>query len=686
MEKFEAQFYNEYEEDQKKGEILPIEILIKNIKNKWKNAKTINEKIDFIKNFNIDETISIEFLEHLIENKYDKDEFKNFFNEVKFSIIHSEKKKLEKILNYLPQEYINNELNFFLNNHPKQYFIEFYNNLNNISKLNKTNKEKRKLINNLIDILYENFNFDNDKLRFGIIVPNIGFQYCKLFFDFYDKITLLLLQKKEKNNKKKFIIHTPNKNKTSKKEELDYEEYEKDDDYIYNFNYILKLIENFKPIFESFDNNEERNIKKLIILLEYLRVIEKYREYNIDHKLFDNIIESLSKPIITSQILDKCKIYKDNKEITKETFETINEDDIVKIHIEDINKEFMIKLKHYNINILKLPVYKFYLFSKNPDIEYLTVEGLLNNNFIKCDKEIELNFKNSLYSTLCSNNIKNAYITLDERFEHNNLIYAFEGKYKKQIFEEIYKNTFFIPFLFKIDFGYTNRHNYSIFINSKPYYNKYEDAINVLNIIQSKQNDYLHEIFHLLTFLYGSNLNKLKFDTPPIKKNKLELEINDNGNKIKFIQNKEIDDFSDAIEIWRYGYRPNYFNFFSSLYALNENNCLISGKEFRKNYLEFEKCNIEFKKDELFDENKYNININEDKDEVNNNNENKDNNRIKELIKSCKLFNSITKIFKINRNTIKNISYDHSIPQRKINDNDIIIYNAKYICIRGPDK
>ena len=68
MEKFEAQFYNEYEEDQKKGEILPIEILIKNIKNKWKNAKTINEKIDFIKNFNIDETISIEFLENLIEN------------------------------------------------------------------------------------------------------------------------------------------------------------------------------------------------------------------------------------------------------------------------------------------------------------------------------------------------------------------------------------------------------------------------------------------------------------------------------------------------------------------------------------------------------------------------------------------------------------------------------------------
>ncbi len=28
----------------------------------------------------------------------------------------------------------------------------------------------------------------------------------------------------------------------------------------------------------------------------------------------------------------------------------------------------------------------------------------------------------------------------------------------------------------------------------------------------------------------------------------------------------------------------------------------MSGKEFRKNYLEFEKCNIEFIKDELFDE------------------------------------------------------------------------------------
>ena len=29
MEEFEAQFYNEYEEEKKNGEILPIEILIK---------------------------------------------------------------------------------------------------------------------------------------------------------------------------------------------------------------------------------------------------------------------------------------------------------------------------------------------------------------------------------------------------------------------------------------------------------------------------------------------------------------------------------------------------------------------------------------------------------------------------------------------------------------------------------
>ncbi len=43
MEKFEAQFNSEYEEVQKNWEILPIEILIKFIKNKW-NCKTIKEK------------------------------------------------------------------------------------------------------------------------------------------------------------------------------------------------------------------------------------------------------------------------------------------------------------------------------------------------------------------------------------------------------------------------------------------------------------------------------------------------------------------------------------------------------------------------------------------------------------------------------------------------------------------
>jgi len=214
MKKYEAQSYNEYEEDKKKGEIFPIEILIKYIKNKWKNTKTIDEKIDFIKNYNIDETISIEFLEYLIENKYDKNKFKLFFNKLKFSIVNSEKKRLGKILNYLPQDYINNELYFFLNINPKQYFIEFYNKLKSISNLNETNEEKRILINNVIDIMYETFNFDNDKLRFGINVPNIGFQYCKLFFDFYDKIILLLLKKKEKKNKNIFIIHIPNKDKT----------------------------------------------------------------------------------------------------------------------------------------------------------------------------------------------------------------------------------------------------------------------------------------------------------------------------------------------------------------------------------------------------------------------------------------------------------------------------------------
>ncbi len=131
MEKFEAQFNSEYEEDQKNGEILPIEILIKFIKNKWPNCKTIKEKKEFIDDFNFDEEISIEFLMYLVEKEYEKNEFKKLFNDLKFSI--SNIKKLKIIINYLPKDYIENELDFFLNTKSKEYFIEFYNILKKIS-------------------------------------------------------------------------------------------------------------------------------------------------------------------------------------------------------------------------------------------------------------------------------------------------------------------------------------------------------------------------------------------------------------------------------------------------------------------------------------------------------------------------------------------------------------------------
>ena len=103
MEKSKEQLNIEYEEAQKSGEIFPIKILIKGIKNKWSNTKTIEEKIDFIKNFNIDEEISIEFLEYLIKNEYEQKKFIEIFNNLKFSIIYTEKKKLENILKYLPE-------------------------------------------------------------------------------------------------------------------------------------------------------------------------------------------------------------------------------------------------------------------------------------------------------------------------------------------------------------------------------------------------------------------------------------------------------------------------------------------------------------------------------------------------------------------------------------------------------
>ena len=95
MEKSKEQLNIEYEEAQKSGEIFPIKILIKDIKNKWSNTKTIEEKIDFIKNFNIDEEISIEFLEYLIKNKYEQKKFKKFLITLNF-LLFVLKKKIRK--------------------------------------------------------------------------------------------------------------------------------------------------------------------------------------------------------------------------------------------------------------------------------------------------------------------------------------------------------------------------------------------------------------------------------------------------------------------------------------------------------------------------------------------------------------------------------------------------------------
>ena len=241
----------------------------------------------------------------------------------------------------------------------------------------------------------------------------------------------------------------------------------------------------------------------------------------------------------------------------KKDWDDIKDDYLVNLKKGDLFVE-NIRIKFFNQKILEdnLSDIRLKLILQNYNTEYLSIKGIKIDSIIYQNLEVQKQFKDDLFNLMSSKIIKENFQKYEPRFEHDKVKYAFEGFFRKEIFDEIWDQIIFIPFLNKDITGYTERSNYSIFIDSN-----INDSVNTnkkLAYLDSLLNDLYHDFFHILAIFYSINL--LKYDINNF--NTIEFLPEEIVNEIKFIyeQNKiyypketiceyDINDMGDIMEI-----------------------------------------------------------------------------------------------------------------------------------------
>ena len=367
-------------------------------------------------------------------------------------------------------------------------------------------------------------------------------------------------------------------------DDKEYISYDNDKEFIESFQKLLVFLTPFKNVFEiiSENKNDELNILRLQIFIFNLNLYEEERrEY--DTGLLNYICNVLQYSVINEQILDRCDIYYNNKKITKSEWKDIKIDDMVNI---DINGEVIerVKIKYFNSKILELNDFTLKLvlkFNKDND-DYLSIYGLRMRSFIFKSSEIEEILKKYLFNLISSNIIKEGFEKFDKRFDHKKQKYPFQGEYKNEIFNEIWRNIIVIPFIYKNTVSETFRDDYKIFLDLNPLQDTIEE--NKINILFAKLIDLYHEIFHIIGILYAVNMNEYEKDNYSTidsiddnKSNEIKEIINKYGDKypndMKIMKYKT-SDMGDIMEIYFFGIKPYGIALYGSIflsYILNDN-------------------------------------------------------------------------------------------------------------------
>ena len=659
------------------GEIVPFNMIFKLIIFLYYHSKTDDERKNILTNFIIDEQISTDYLDKL-KNKEIKDDknFNKFYSLLKFSL---PKNKKVKYIQYTSESIKNDENQIWFAN------CDIINEFNNIilfieKKINnKENPKKKEILNeidNKINNLLNIFSIDFTKYKFPPINGNINYIYNYYFREFIYFISLF--QKKRVNES---LFSSVKNNKIIKKEEK-YENYTSIDD---KYNFYIKLF-NFLDIFKkmNFDDNNIKNCTKLKIMLFFLILFEEKRTFaSINLSLLQKVIIAINSKPISKEILKKYIItdINENKIIKEKDWDSLNINDFIKINLNYSN--INIKIKSYNSNLINLNEKELFISLQSKEIDYLNYEGLLNNNYIKTNIDIENEIKNLLFSILQSVKSEENFKE-DEKFK--NYKYIFKSRYAREIFEEIWENLLIIPIPFKAYNGYNIRYHYSIFINSSIKYEE-EYSLNILPIIHALINDIYHEIFHSISLLYCVTFDINSMNTPEKKNNDLILKQKGIIKKYNLRNEKIIEEFKDLgeyMEILYYNIRPKCFATYSSLYFFSNKGLSTNGTLDK--YYELFNSNEQLKKNDIFKEDFESL---ESKNKIINLNESDDEKALKleheQIIKdeikilfNIKIMKILMQIYPItNEELITNSHYIHINPGR--NDNDSIITNMTFI-------
>ena len=555
-------------------------------------------------------------------------------------------------------------LKYLTNNNPMLNFSDL---VNIYMRLDANNdgqneiKDKVEIIDNYINERLHIYNIEFNNITY--FPPNKN--YTNYSYNYYTRVLLTILIKFRKKRKLFFI----NNNNSTQDYLCSFTLNER----YYSYIEIRKLFEYFQNIIKNFnENNHEKNIKIIKIMLVYLYFLEISRKFSTINDCVDIVTNAIDSLPITDKILEKFQIFnkKTNQQLTKEDWDSIGFDDKVIIKIDKANK-FECKIKHFNNKILELNQHLAINRLQQRKIEFLNMEGLLKNNFIQFETEIENYLKNLLMHIFSSKIYLNNFLKFDLRYKNYHekkvklMENIFNGKFKTEIFEELYHNVLFIPFPKEIEIaGLTNRDHYTININSSYYSGNIVNPLIIVPHIHSCLNDLYHEISHNLFLLLAANLDTLDYDTinyTDINNELINLQIK--YKKEYNIEYKEIDvfsDFGDLMEISLYGIKPYKFKTYSSLFFLDKNSFTNTIDDFRHNYLKYYTYT-----NNIFNKKNVSSNIQEKKNEVLN-------------LFSTEFWKIISKYFPL-KDTFKNESVTTSNKARFVN----MVNNSEIIIVRG---
>ena len=716
--------YIEPDDELVKNEILPLTNLLKLYESKYEELSDNKEREKIIEKFFINEKLCIDFIGKI---KNEKDVLERTLEYTKFCMSKS------TLLNFKKEFENNIELSksleifsLYSKNFLKYYFNELKKNLYNFRIIKNENHLEKIFL--YINYLRTNFCLEKECL-FPPYLSNIYYQYRFLFSEFLIIINSFCVWTKNlfSISKSNEIFESPKSKKKSKKIK---DEKKRENFTISNFTQKVKnlfdlmdFLNNFQNIINNDDENDEIYLKKLNIIKFTLLQYEESREIKNNIELM-NLISSMENKEIGKEIIDYYQLFDLNgNKLTKEMFEKLQFDDYILILLK--REKIKVQIKHFNTKILNKNNFVLNDIFKYEPIEYLNFKRLLLRNYIKFNSEIEKASKETLFSILSSNIVKNNFEKYDTRYKNSKYKYIFQGKYAQQIFNDIWERIIFIPFVIKDKFGLSLRDEYYIYINSLPFKLTDIHTFDVINLIRAKLNDIFHKYFHLIVINYSISIGLLNYQTPEIEILKIKyFEKNiphffqEENKKVSFnstkIQKIIESDFGSCMEISYYGDTPIKFKLYSSLFSMSKMILNFESKEFTEIYDYLYNLNerIYFDRDGLTEMDIYldEIRNGHSIDLINSNyikyfkevtitaentnnfklKKKKDDNKktiefIEDILSNCEIFKVVIKYYPLKQNYLENQCIDYKNPERGILNMNYL-ENSSYYHPRSSDK